>query len=234
MTEAPARAAVGLAWAKAVFAFVAFVLPVALAGPWLASVDRVKDPDGWVQRALAAQLGGCVVLLAFCAFVRPSASWRISGRLVLRAAAAYLCFLVPWMLIVLGYASLLQAAGKPIEAQPHLMYFTRTHALGSPYLLALLTVCVVQPLAEEALFRGHLTDALTSVLGTRLGDLAGAVLFGLVHTPLQNAPPIVLLGLLFAVLRRRSGSLAPSALAHCLHNTAMVLLAGLEPRLLTN
>lgn len=228
----PEPGARGELFLRAVLGFLAFGLPPMLAAAFLVTgIDPDRDLHRYVERALQAQLVGIVVLLALASWMRPLLGVRISSRVVWRTAAAYLCFLVPWMLLVFGYSWFLQSIGHPLTPQPHLAYFTQVHPHGFSFGLAIVTVTLLGPIAEEILFRGYFSEALCSTLGPWPGEIASALLFGLLHEP-KNALPIAALGLFFATLRRNTGSLAPAMLAHVLHNSVTVALAMGAPKLL--
>ena len=227
----------GLLLGKALCAFVVFgATSVVVAMLLLSGVDPAAHRDATIERQIAAQLVGCLFLLCLVAFAPPLVGWRIDRKGALHALLAYACVLPLWFLFVVGWVWALGMLGHPPQPQEHLDYFARPHRL-MPFLVVLLTVCVVQPIAEEALFRGYLTDALEALFGTRLGNLACAALFGVVHgldkglpAVVERAPALFLLGLLFARLRQLGGSLAWPALAHILHNMVMVGLVTFDPR----
>ena len=229
--SAAARGA-GAMLATAVCSFAVFAVTAIVFGMvFVREIDKKAQPDLWIERTLAGQFAGCMALLIFAWFVPPRAHWRIDLRTAVRTIAGYLGFLVPWVLFVVAYTWAMQMLDYPVTAQDHLQYFVRPHGLTPAFALVLLTVCVIGPIAEEVVFRGHLTDALVATFGVAVGNLLSAILFGLLHGA-AIAAPLALLGLLFQRLRHIHGSLAPPVLAHILHNTITVGLAMLDPKLL--
>lgn len=93
----------------------------------------------------------------------------------------------------------------------------------SAWTLALLAVALA-PLLEEYLFRGLLLGALGVVLRPWAAILASAVLFAIVHPPI-SFPAVFIMGLLAALVYRRTGWLMAPIIVHALHNGMAVLLA---------
>lgn len=101
------------------------------------------------------------------------------------------------------------------------------------FLLVLLAV-VMAPLAEEFVFRGLLFTALRN---TRLGTLGSAIVLSAIFAVLhwgyssQNLVALMGLGLLFAYIVWRTGSLWPAVVGHAANNlvAVMVLLTYSSP-----
>jgi membrane protease YdiL (CAAX protease family) len=107
------------------------------------------------------------------------------------------------------------------------------------YMAFTVPAMVFSPIGEEIFFRGVLQQALEERVGVRRATAAEAALFGLVHLchhgllptaagiillPLSGAIWVVLMFLaavLFAALRKKSGSLYPAMAAHAAFNAAM-------------
>lgn len=92
-----------------------------------------------------------------------------------------------------------------------------------------LAVISVGPLVEELLFRGVLFSALLRRLHVGWAIFASALLFGLVHLPdfggaWYAVPDLVLVGVVLAWLRLRSGSLWPAVVAHACNNLLGMLV----------
>lgn len=95
--------------------------------------------------------------------------------------------------------------------------------------LAVLSISIVGPVAEELAFRGLAQPLLVRSYGAFIGILLTAIPFGLLHAPQLkmawgNVALIVAAGIAFGFLRLLSGSTLQSALMHATYNTA--LLAG--------
>jgi membrane protease YdiL (CAAX protease family) len=92
--------------------------------------------------------------------------------------------------------------------------------------LVLVVVCV-GPLVEELLFRGVLLSALMRRWPVGWAVAGSSLLFALVHLPgleyqWYALPNLLLLALLLAWLRLRSGSILPAVLAHGVNNLLAV------------
>ncbi|GEC26637.1 hypothetical protein C8E95_2108 [Pseudonocardia autotrophica] len=92
-----------------------------------------------------------------------------------------------------------------------------------PVPAALLLLVVVLPLGQELLFRGIVTTVLLRY-GATVGVLGSALVFAAAHGPVPAAGTALILGLVTAELRRRSGSLWPAVSAHAVHNLALTAL----------
>lgn len=101
-------------------------------------------------------------------------------------------------------------------------------AAGSPrWCFSLLFLAVLTPIGEELLFRGVVTTALL-----RYGGLVGVIGSALVFASAHGFNPAfftaIVVGLVAAEVRRRSGSVRPGVLVHVVNNLlaqALALLA---------
>lgn len=134
--------------------------------------------------------------------------------------------LVPSFLVVsAGWSALLDAFGYP--AQPQLIVSRILDDPTAPEALAALAYgVVVAPLVEEFLFRGLLLKPLAERVGAPLAIGATALLFGLLHlTDPAAVLPLIIFGVILALLRLRSGSLGPPVLLHAGNNLLAFVLA---------
>jgi membrane protease YdiL (CAAX protease family) len=88
------------------------------------------------------------------------------------------------------------------------------------------------PLLEEIIFRGFLFTALEDVYGVRAAVPVTALLFAGLHvSQLRGNWPAVavifLVGYVFTVVRRRSGSIIPSLIMHTAYNTMIFGISAL-------
>ncbi|OOG40730.1 CPBP family intramembrane glutamic endopeptidase [Rhodanobacter sp. C05] len=91
-----------------------------------------------------------------------------------------------------------------------------------------LVVVSLGPMVEELLFRGVLLSTLLQRWGAGWAVVASSLMFALAHLPgLQwqwfGLPDLLLLALLLAWLRLRSGSIWPGVLAHGINNLLAVV-----------
>ncbi len=93
-------------------------------------------------------------------------------------------------------------------------------------LFILLAVTIPVPIGEETFFRGFAYRVLRARLGLVAAIGLTALLFALVHgVELGSWLPVFPVGLVFAVLVERSGSLLPAMVGHAVVNALAVLAA---------
>ena len=107
--------------------------------------------------------------------------------------------------------------------------FVESESFAARMMLFLLAV-VAAPFFEEIFFRGVLFSSLRAKWGIASGVIVSAVVFGLVHPLPMGLLPILVLGIVFAVVFSERGSLLPSMVAHALTNSVafalLFILAG--------
>jgi membrane protease YdiL (CAAX protease family) len=123
----------------------------------------------------------------------------------------------------------------------YLQEFMRLHELLRPRgpadaLLSVLAIAVAPGVCEELLFRGLVLQCLLPRLGAALAVAGSALLFGIIHldfssggATLYRVPFAIAVGVGFALLRLRSGSLVPAMLAHALVNATTFTAALQQP-----
>lgn len=88
-----------------------------------------------------------------------------------------------------------------------------------PFIASLIGGALFTPIGEEILFRGVVANALN-----RYGALAGvglsAVIFGIAHGISVILPVAIMVGVLSAILFRRTGSIWPCVVLHGVYNGA--------------
>ena len=83
-------------------------------------------------------------------------------------------------------------------------------------------VCVLAPIAEEIFFRGFMFRVFSDRLGVAAGVLLSSAVFGLAHlpgSPIETGLSLFALGVGFALLRWKTGSLLPSMALHAANNS---------------
>lgn len=101
--------------------------------------------------------------------------------------------------------------------QSQLDYAALFKELSSPWLLFLGGV-VVAPVVEEIVFRGFVFSGLRQRYTPKKAGVISAGLFAVVHFQPVNLIPILILGLIFAYLYHRSGSIWPAVIMHVMTN----------------
>lgn len=97
-------------------------------------------------------------------------------------------------------------------------YIDASAALTQDDVFTILATVVLAPITEEVIFRGLIFSRLERAMPGWLAAVLSALAFGLCHgQPVWMAYAFVL-GLVFAFLRLRTGSILPSMLAHFIFN----------------
>lgn len=93
------------------------------------------------------------------------------------------------------------------------------NADGPLLLTFIFSVCIFAPIVEEVIFRGILWYPLEKYLSSNVALALTSVLFACAHVDLLHAIAVFPLGVLFGILRKRTGSIWPAMIAHAANNT---------------
>lgn len=188
---------------------------------WLVVPSLVMGmPDPW--RLLVAQtLLYALGLALLRPLIRPNL--RVTWQLMALGLTGYwLCLpgalLAGWLTKLLGFT--------PQSVNPALKMVLDSQ--GWQVVAMGVLVAVAGPCFEELLFRGALYRAFRERMGPGRAIVASAFLFAVVHADPAMLLPLFTLGVIFAWLTERSGSLVPSMLAHSFWNGATFLLLTLS------
>lgn len=121
------------------------------------------------------------------------------------------------MILSMGFNLVYNLMLSQFSLQAQMDYVALFQELSSPWLL-LVGGIVVAPVVEELFFRGFVFAGLRERYGARKAGLISAGLFAVVHLQPLTAVPIFLLGVVFAYLYHRSGSIWPAVIMHVLTN----------------
>jgi membrane protease YdiL (CAAX protease family) len=145
----------------------------------------------------------------------PPRWWSIGAGAGLAAAV------LAWLVSVA-----LERAGAPVPPQPVESVLARADSVRE-VLLVLAAVTLPVAIGEESFFRGFAYCLLRARLGVGVAIVGSALIFALVHGLDPGAwLPILPVGIIFAIVVERSGSLAPAMVGHAVVN-ALAVLAGL-------
>jgi len=89
-------------------------------------------------------------------------------------------------------------------------------------LYSTLFATILGPILEEIFFRGFMYSAFKKKAGIIGAILLSSFLFSILHTNPIGFLPIMVLGILLALLYEKTGSLIPSIMVHMIHNTGMM------------
>lgn len=183
-----------------------------------------------IARAVAYGLGALLTCLIMASFLRKRGvksaaiwTWPSAQAPFGWASALFAGTFAGGLLglCAVGYRQLvlqLPAVQEIIAKHPEMAAVSSAHF----WWLALLAIGFA-PLAEEYLFRGLLYRALDREWGGGRALLGSAAFFAIYHPPLSWLP-VGLLGLLNALLFKKTGRLLPCVLSHMAYNAAVVLI----------
>ena len=186
----------------------------------------MANPDMRVVLTVVTIAAAAVVMIAIVRQTWP-AQWSHAelpgfGFVRPRSGYAWAAAVVLGIIVVLLGGTITQLLAGGHSVQQDVTVLAREVPLALKVVLALLVVCVA-PVVEELVFRGVLLSGLASRMRTGWAIVASAAIFGCVHLPdFQFAwypvPALILLGLVLAWLRVRTGSLWPSITLHATNN----------------
>ncbi len=140
------------------------------------------------------------------------------GGFKIRYLGLGLILFFPAMWINAIYEALLTA--NDLQMQPEIkQILSKTPSPG----LFVFAAVVIAPVVEEIFFRGFLFTGLKKRFSWTKAMFISSGLFALLHLRPLAIPPIFILGLVFAYLYQRSGSIWPAILIHGLVNGLAVI-----------
>ncbi len=122
------------------------------------------------------------------------------------------------------YLELLDRNGVEIFSQDAQVWNAAVALFGHSWALVIMIIvfCILAPLVEEAFFRGFFDRALLNLGWKRAWSLAvNGFFFAMLHPPI-SMPIVFLLGIMCAMLLRRSGSLWPGIALHAIYNAGIL------------
>jgi hypothetical protein len=89
----------------------------------------------------------------------------------------------------------------------------------------ILLIAIAAPISEEVCFRGMLFGGLREKMPRIGAALVSGVVFGALHalTGVSAVPPLIVFGLILALLYEKTGSIVPCILLHMLNNSVALL-----------
>lgn len=151
-------------------------------------------------------------------------SWPRRGLLVIPVSVVVL------LVMASAGGALVYQFDKPAFAADMKPFADMAHTKAMWALL--IAAAVGAPLAEEVLFRGLLFAGLrASPLGFSGAALVSGVLWSALHVnySIYGMALVLAIGLYFAWLRERTGSLVPSLVCHSVYNGVIVLALAMAP-----
>jgi uncharacterized protein len=127
-----------------------------------------------------------------------------------------------WMAAAVGAYLLFAALYSLLLVQPHQKDIAE--AFGAVPVQVLLIV-IASPVSEEVCFRGMLFGGLRERMPRLGAALLSGLIFGGLHaiTGATAVPPLIVFGLLLALLYEKTGSIVPGIILHMLNNGVALL-----------
>jgi membrane protease YdiL (CAAX protease family) len=210
--------------------------PVLLAlANWDANLLQAPPPALLTFELLVTPLSFLAVLVVFVALPRALPGLRLwrGWRSVAQLAVGAALGVATWIAIGLAAAaieSLLSRLGINLEGQQEVVGLaTKVNPV-----VAVLTIAILAPIAEELFFRGLAFNAWEREYGTRRAVFGSSLLFSVAHIPGGGGVAAVViifaLGLILALVFARTRTIATTIGLHAFFNlaTLVVLFAGLQ------
>lgn len=204
----------------AVFTVLAFVIEALGLGD-----DAQDDPLGQTLLLLGQMLldlaaVGAAAGFSLAKFKLPPAAWGLVRPPQIKFGVSFLVLVLCFVTLGL-YAAVTKGLGlDAIDPESNVPRELFKHRSVVP--LTVFLVLVIAPVAEEMFFRGFLFHGLWARYGFWVGAFSSGLLFSLIHVSgrdlLGLIVPFTIIGMLFAWLVRRTGSLWNAILVHFLFN----------------
>jgi membrane protease YdiL (CAAX protease family) len=106
--------------------------------------------------------------------------------------------------------------------------FLRANSTGELIIL-LIVAAVIPGICEEVAFRGLIQGGIRRTYGVRTAVIVTSLLFALIHLSPWNFLALIAMGLFLGILRERTGSIWPGAVAHAINNAIALFIMMLAP-----
>ncbi|WP_426131520.1 CPBP family intramembrane glutamic endopeptidase [Pararhizobium sp. PWRC1-1] len=187
----------------------------------VALVMGFAAPDRPVLQGVIGSFGGGIAGIAgfgavFAMRRRSLAAFGIRYSTVRWSVIASVMGVVGYGLSLIIVSAYQEVAGHHGE-NPQAILHAAARGGAWPFLLSFLGGAVLTPIGEELLFRGVIANALNKY-GAWAGVGLSSVIFGLVHGWSVVLWVAIMVGLLSAILLRRTGSVWPCIVLHAVYN----------------
>ncbi len=212
----------------------ALTVAIALGGTLLL-VSRSTDLPAIDGRTLIPMLLAQVAMVFGALIAARAKGDRLAPALALKAPSGGYSAYAGWLVLLLACVGLFTAFSAYVLKHDQAADLKGMSELfrGPWWPLALFVIGVGAPLSEELLFRGFLQTALVP---TRLGYWGASVITTAIWTAMHAGYSLVgltevfLIGLIFCLMLRRTGSLRVTIACHAIYNTLIALVVIFAPR----
>jgi len=214
-----------------IFAMIELGLPFLLVPPLLAftggDFSALTSPGALTVQLLLTPLSFIVLLILFVALPR-----ALEGVRVWQGAASVRQVLIGLVAGVFIWSAAQVLAGvlvailRMLGVNPEGQQEVTSIAQHLPVPIAVLTIAILAPIAEELFFRGFVFNAWEREYGTRNALIGAALLFALAHVPGGTPLAVVivlLLGLVLTAVYAWTRNLATTIGIHAAFNLASVV-----------
>ncbi len=127
-----------------------------------------------------------------------------------------------WMLAAVGAYLVLAAVYAAIFGSPHQEDIAESFGAVP---MQILLIVIAAPISEEVCFRGLVFGGLRTRLPRLAAALISGLIFGGLHalTGVTAVPPLIVFGIILALLYEKTGSIVPGILLHMLNNSIALL-----------
>jgi membrane protease YdiL (CAAX protease family) len=177
-----------------------------------------------------------LVLGYLCAHRRFDAIWLFGLRRMppLKTVGLALLYIIPALFalnIIAYYMVPVIQYFTGINCKPQMLVEKAPEITGAgARILMFVALCIGAPLMEELIFRGVLFSVAAKFIHPVYANVTTSLLFGVIHNNLLALVPLSLLGMFFARVYQRTGSLAVPVLMHSIFNGVQFVLLLYGPK----
>ncbi len=230
-----------VAWTTGVFLLISLTLGLLLsifATPAL--IDWLSQPVGMTVTGVVVYMLSLFLVVAPLSFGRLSKT-EIAKQLGFNHSSGKWVFghvLATWLVymffsaIVLAILYQLNLSGINLEEQQNVGFNNMSSA--ADYVLAFITLVVLAPIFEEAMFRGFLFGQLRKFQGFWVSAIVTSLAFAVIHFQFNVGIDVFVLSLFLCHLREKFQSLWPAIMLHAVKNGLAYTLLFILPLLGVN
>jgi len=200
--------------------FLVLLLPTAIAVGFFQGQPALQGMIGSTAGGVAGVGGFAAAFAIRIRALRPFGFVPVSWRWIVIASGLAVVGYGLNLLIQFVYVSLIG------DDNPQGVLHAAAQGGALAFTLSLIGGALFTPFGEEILFRGVIANALNRY-GAWAGVGVSAVIFGLVHGVSVILPVAIMVGVLSAILFRRTGSIWPCVALHCVYNGTNSLASAL-------
>jgi membrane protease YdiL (CAAX protease family) len=187
-----------------------------------AAIDLILSPGSILITVIFSN--GTMIIFTYFRAIRPKDEPRISLDEIGWTIPDNLTRMVKWFFIGLGIVILIwmfelfmlpESDESTSLFIPHNFY---------EYILLIFGTAIIVPIGEEFFFRGYAFAAVEKNWNFHGALAFSAILFAILHFSIIGLFPLFLIGLVFAVLLKKTGSLVPCIILHGLNNFVAISL----------